>query len=94
MAPKKPRALINRGSENENSAEIRIPYRDRSESKAPAGIIKKDKALPIFPEALKTSRVSLPVVSLISSCSRRATAGAETTIGFFFRFGIRSQFNV
>ena len=88
IAPRKPRAPINKGSENENSAEVEIPYKDRRESKAPAGIIKKDKTLLIFSDALKTSSVSKPVVSLRSSNSRFPRAGASTTISFFLRFGI------
>ena len=88
IAPRKPRAPINKGSEKENSAEVKIPYKDMMESKAPEGIIKKDKALPIFLDALKTSSVSTPVVSLRSSNSR-VRAGASTTISFFFRLGIQ-----
>jgi len=90
IAPRKPMASINKGSEKENSAEVKIPYKDIMESKAPAGIIKKDKALPIFLDALKTSSVSTPVVSLRSSDSRLPKEGALTTfLSFFFRFGIQ-----
>jgi len=89
MAPRKPRAPINKGSEKENSAEVKIPYKDIMESKAPEGIIKKDKALPIFLDAIKTSSVSTPVVSLRSFDSRFPKEGASTTISFFFRFGIQ-----
>lgn len=89
IAPRKPRAPMNRGSENENFAEIKIPYKDKKENKIPAGIIRKDKALLIFSDALKTSSVSTPVVSVISSGSRLPNAGASTTIFFFFCFDIQ-----
>ena len=89
IAPRKSRAPINKGSEKENSAEVKILYKDMMESKAPEGIIKKDKALPIFFDVLKTSSVSTPVVSLRSSESRLPKEGASTTISFFFRFGIQ-----
>jgi len=69
IAPRKPRATINKGSENENSIDVKIPYKDRREIKAPTGSIKKDKALPIFCDALKTSSASALVVSLRSSNS-------------------------
>jgi hypothetical protein len=69
IAPRKPRAPINKGSANENSIEVKIPYKDRREIKAPTGSIKKDKALPIFCDALKTSSASTLVVSLRSSNS-------------------------
>jgi hypothetical protein len=81
----------NKGSEKENVIDVKIPNRDRRESKAPVGITIKDKNLPIFSDALKTSKVSTPVVSLKSSNSRLPKAGASTTIFLFFRFNTHSQ---
>jgi len=75
---------MNRGLENKNCADVKMLYTEKRESKAPTAIIKLDKRLPILADALKTSSVSTPVVSLRSSSSRRLNARAGTTIGSFF----------
>jgi hypothetical protein len=82
----KPTLATKKGSEKENVTDVKIPNRDRKESKKPVESIKKDKNLPIFSDTLKTSKVSTPVVSLRSSNSRLPKAGASTTIFLFFRF--------
>jgi len=89
IAPRKPRAPMNKGLEDKNCAEVRMPYTESRESSAPITIIRLDKRLPIFADALKTSRVSTSVVSFRSSSSRCLKPGAATTISFlFFFFGI------
>jgi hypothetical protein len=86
--PTKPTLVTNKGSEKENVTDVKIPNRDKRESKAPVGIIKRDKSSLIFSDILKTSRISTPVVSLKSSDFRLPKAGASTTIFLLFRFDI------
>jgi len=93
MTPRKPRAPMDRGSENKNCVEVRIPYKEKRESKAPTAIIKIDKSLPTFSDALKTSSASTLVVSSRSASFRRLKDGEATTISFlfFFFFDISDQ---
>ncbi len=86
MAPRKPRAPMDRGSENRNGVEVRMPYKEKRESKAPTAIIKIDKSLPSFSDALKTSSASTPVVSFRSASFRRLKDGEATTVSFLFLF--------
>jgi len=91
MTPRKPRAPIDRGSENKNGVEVRMPYKEKRESKAPTAIIKLDKSLPTFSDALKMSSASTLVVSSRSASFRFLRDVAATTISFLFFFDISSQ---
>jgi hypothetical protein len=98
IAPRKPMAQRKRGLENVNSIEVKMPYTEKKKSKAPTGIIKPDKRLPIFPDALNTSNASFPVVSFRST-GFSYLKGASTTISFvfflfLFFFGISTTKNV
>jgi len=86
MTPRKPRAPMDRGSENKNGVEVRMPYKEKKESRVPTAIIKLDKILPTFPDILKTSIASTPVVSSRSASFRRLKDGAATTIFLLFLF--------
>jgi len=86
MTPRKPMTPIDRGSENKNGVEVRMPYKEKRESKAPTAIIKLDKSLPTFSDALKTSSASTLVVSSRSASFRFLKDGEATTISFLFLF--------
>lgn len=83
IAPRKPMAPTKRGLENVNSMEVRMPYTERRESKAPTVIIKPDKRPPIFSDTSKTLSASTPVVSF-RSAGFLDLKGAGTTISFVF----------
>ena len=77
---------MKKGLENEPSAETRMAYTEKRESEAPTMIIKADKYLPIFMDALETSNASTPVVSLRRGSSFRSRSGGATTISFLLLF--------
>lgn len=63
MAPTKPRTLMKSGLKN-ILMDVRRLYTDRTITKMPTTIIAKEKPLPTIPVSLKTSKASVPVVSL------------------------------
>lgn len=84
-APRTPRAPM-KGFENEDSTGIRRPNKEMMEIKVPMPIIMPGRYLPVFVDALETSRASTPVVSFRRGSSFGLRAGGETTISFLFLF--------
>ena len=63
MAPTKPKTLMKSGFKN-ILMDVRKLYTDRTITKMPTAIITKDNTLPTFSATVKTSKASVPVVSL------------------------------